>query len=225
MENISSKESNPFYIKKIQFKPGYSSMWRGFRSLLKTSLNISFRYQHQLTKYLLKFNKIIRNRLYYLFEMQLDNILTLSKFFPDRSWSNFFITEGAIFINGAKTKNYLEQVFVNDFIQLAVSCKYYITYRWLMTWQITKKNKFKYRLNKKWNVRHADDKQKSKNLPLWLLKNKNLNEDVPLYSEVDYFTLSCFIITEPFFFNDIDAISFLSKPFSIINLFNWKYIN
>lgn len=215
-----------FSIRKTKFKPGYSTMWRDYRLTLKTLLNLKFQYQHQLTKYLSKLTKMIRHKLYFFFEMQLDNILTLSKIFPDRNWSIFFINEGLIFINGSKILNIFEQLFKNDFVQLVVSIKYYILYRWLVQWQFFKKHKLKNRLTKKLNNKGLpDDKQKSKNLPLWILKNKNTNEDVIKYIEVDYFSLSFFILYEPLFFTEINALSFLSTRYNIINLFNWKYIN
>jgi len=215
-----------FSIKKTKFKPGYPRMWRDYRNTLKILLNLKFRYQQQLTKYLLKFNKIIRNKLYMFFEMQLDNMLTSSKFFPNRDWSIFFIEEGLIFINGFKTSNLFEQLFKNDFIQLVISIKYYILYRWLTHWQFVKKHKFKNKLYKKLNSKNLpDDKQKSKNLPFWVFKSKNANEDVSKYVEVDYFSLSFFILYEPTFFTDINSLSFLSTRWNIITLFNWKYIN
>ena len=225
VHSLTSRDYN-FTIKKTKFKPGYSSMWREYRSTLKISLNLKFRYQQQLTKYLLRFNKIIQNRLYYLFEMQLDNVLTLSKFFPDRSWSIFFINEGLIFVNGYRICNIYEQLFKNDFVQLIVSLKYYIVYRWLLNWQIFKKIKLRKRLNNRINMKNLpDDKQKSRNLPVWILKNKNFNEDVARYLEVDYFSLSFFIVYEPLFITDINPLSFIGTRFNVLNLFNWKYIN
>ena len=225
LKTLNSKNFE-FNIKKTRFKPGYSTMWRDFRTTLKTMLDLKFKYQKKLTKYLLKFNKIIKNRLYFLFEMQLENVVTLSKFFPDKSWSVFFINEGYVFVNNRRTYNIYEQLFKNDFIQLAVSLKYYIIYRWLMNWHIIKKNKLRRRLNSKINAKNLpDDKQKSRNLPIWLIKNKNLKDDVSRYLEVDYVSLSCFILYEPLFFTDINPLTFLSTRFSIINLFNWKYIN
>jgi len=225
LKSLNSLEYG-FSIKKTKFKPGYSSMWRNFRSTLKISLNLKFKYQHQLTKYLLKFNKIIRNKLYLLFEMQLDNILTLSKFFPDRNWSIFFIKEGLVFINGFKVCNIFEQLFKNDFVQLVVSLKYYIIYRWLLNWQVIKKNRFKNKVHKKLSFKNlTEDKQKSKKLPLWILKHKNIREDVTKYLEIDYFSLSFFILYEPLYLTDINPLSFLNVRFNVINLFNWKYIN
>lgn len=225
LKSLNSKNFG-FSIKKTRFKPGYSTMWRNFRTTLKATLDLKFRYQKKLTKYLIKFNKIIKNRLYFLFEMQLENILALTRFFPDRAWTVFFINEGYVFVNNRVILNIHEQLFKNDFIQLSVSLKYYIIYRWLMNWHIVKKNKLRRRLNSKINAKNLpDDKQKSRNLPIWLLKNKNLKEDVSRYLEVDYISLSCFVLYEPLFLTDINPLTFLSTRFSIINLFNWKYIN
>jgi hypothetical protein len=67
-------------------------------------------------------------------------------------------------------------------------------------------------------------KKKSYNIPKWILSNKNLFDDCSNYLEVDYFTLSAFIIYEPFLWSDINFYNLIEQKFSIINLYNWKYI-
>jgi hypothetical protein len=58
-------------IKRIRLKPGYTTQLRNARSALKLTLGLNFRYQHRLTKYLLRFNKFNRFRYILHFEMQL----------------------------------------------------------------------------------------------------------------------------------------------------------
>nr|APW82433.1 rps4 [Laurentiella strenua] len=215
-----------FTIKKIKFKPGYSIIWREAREVFKTSLNLKFRYQKKLTTYLLKFNKIIRNKIYFLFEMQLGNILFNSRLVPDFNWSNLFLENGLVFVNGNGCFNPYTQLYKGDFVQLVVHLKYYIFYRWLLTWMIFKKlrlkNKIAHKLN---NLNLPDDKQRSSTLPLWILTNKNFNEDISKYLEIDYFTLSFFILYEPILIDEINPFNFVQLKFNVINLFNWKYIN
>jgi hypothetical protein len=61
-------------------------------------------------------------------------------------------------------------------------------------------------------------------LPKWILYSKNIIDDVPSFLEVDYFTLSLLVLYEPFNWNDVSNYNLLEQKFSIINLYNWKYI-
>ncbi len=215
-----------FSIKKIKFKPGYSSMWREAREVFKTSLNLKFRYQKKLTNYLLKFNKIIKNKIYFIFEMQLVNIVINTKILPDRPWTDLFLNNALIHVNGYVCFNPFTQLFKSDFVQLIVNLKYYIFYRWLLNWHLLKRIRLKNKISKKINnKKFADDKQRSNIMPLWILTNKNFNEDVSKFLEIDYFTLSAVILYEPILVNEINPYNFIHLRFNVINLFNWKYIN
>lgn len=66
----------------------------------------------------------------------------------------------------------------------------------------------------------SDDKQQSNLMPNWILKNKNLITDVSKFIEVDYFTLSVFVIYEPFNLLDINPYNFISARYGVINLYN-----
>jgi hypothetical protein len=61
-------------------------------------------------------------------------------------------------------------------------------------------------------------------LPKWILHSKNIIDDVPNFLEIDYFTLSLFVLYEPFNWNDVNNYNLIEQKFSIINLYNWKYI-
>jgi hypothetical protein len=69
------------------------------------------------------------------------------------------------------------------------------------------------------------NKQRSRNLPDWILTSRLKSFDIPKYLEVDFFTLSTFILYEPFLFNDLNSISYLESRSEITNMYNWKYIN
>lgn len=67
-------------------------------------------------------------------------------------------------------------------------------------------------------------KQKSRYTPNWIHNVRYDMSDVKNYLEVDYFTLSVFVIYEPFilnhqFINDLPQ----TRP-NIFKLYNWKYI-
>ena len=215
-----------FSIKKIKFKPGYQNIWREARTVLKSTLNLNFRYQARLTTYLLRFNKLVSAKTYLYLETRLNNIILNSKLLTDINMINTFIENGFFFINGFLCLNPFMQVLKNDFIQLVVTMNYYVIYKWISNWLIVKKIRLKNKSKKKLkSFSLADDKQKSFDLPKWISNNKNLFEDCSKFLEIDYFTLSIFCLYEPLQWSDVNSFNFLETRFSIINLYNWKYIN
>jgi ribosomal protein S4 len=200
-------------------------LWRNARATFKSLLNLKFKYQQKLTKYLTQYNKIARFQTFLTIELQLENILFKAKLLPDANAVNLFIDNKLVFVNGACCQNSKYSIFVGDFIQLIVSLKYYILSRWFAHWSIQKKIRLKTKSKKKLNNQSVgDDKQRSNSLPHWILQNKNIINDASRYLEIDYFTLSAFFIYEPFLWNDVDPYSYLTIKFSIVNLYNWKYI-
>ena len=69
-----------------------------------------------------------------------------------------------------------------------------------------------------------DGKQRNFTLPNWLLNVRYWDFDIPKYIEVDYLTLSAFVIYEPFLITDIQVNTFLEENMGVYNMYNWKYI-
>ena len=219
-------DESDFNIKRVRFKPGYMTIWRDVRKVLKDSLSLNFKYQHKLTNFLTKYNKFINFKTYLFLEMKLINVLMKSKLINDNNISNIFLKNNLIYVNGMISNNPNLQIFIGDFIQIIIHLKYYILIKWFLNLNIKKKNKIKNIFRKKNpSSLYSDEKKKSYNIPKWILFNKNLFEDCPSYLESDFFTLSTFIIYEPFMWSDINPYNILDQKFSIINLYNWKYIN
>ena len=219
-------DESDFNIKRVRFKPGYMTIWRDVRKVLKDSLSLNFKYQHKLTNFLTKYNKFINFKTHLFLEMKLINVIMKSKLINDNNISNIFLKNNLIYVNGIITNNPNLQIFVGDFIQLIIHLKYYILIKWFLNINIKKKNKIKNIFRKKTpSTLYSDDKKKSYNIPKWILFNKNLFEDCPNYLESDFFTLSTFVIYEPFLWSDINPYNLLEQKFSIVNLYNWKYIN
>ena len=214
-----------FNIKRIRFKPGYMNMWRDSRNVLKTALNLKFKYQYKLTNYLSKYKKFIKFKTFLFTEMRLFNILIKSRLLNDRALVSSFLDNNLVFLNGAPCSNRNMQIFCGDFVQLIVNLKYYILYRWFNNLTLKKKNKLRIVLKKKnSNFNNSDEKKKSYSFPKWVLFSKNIIDDVSNYLEIDYFTLSIFIIYEPFLWNDLNAYNLIDQRFGVINLYNWKYL-
>lgn len=214
-----------FSIKRIKFKPGYMTMWRSARDTLKSLLDLKFQYQYKLTKYLNKFKKSNRISSALLLEMRLSNVVFKSKILPDANAVDLFINSNLIFVNGVVCRNPNFHLFVGDFIQFVVSTKYYILNRWMLHWAVQKRTRLKLKSKRKITpVSFSDDKQQSNLMPSWILKNKNLVTDCSKFIEVDYFTLSIFVLYEPFNLLDINPYNFMNIRYGVINLYNWKYI-
>ena len=223
-KNIMLENSN-FIIKRVKFKPGYSSLWRNARNSLKTSLSLNFKYQNKLTNYISKYKKFIKFKTFIFVEMSLVNILIRSRFLTDHDSCKFLINNGLIFLNGLICTNPNFQLYVGDFLQLMINVKYYILYKWFANLVIKKKYKMRNLIRKKSKPSFSnEDKKKSYHYPKWILFNKNLTDDVAKFIEIDFFSLSLIILYEPFLWSDLNFYNIIDQKFGIINLYNWKYI-
>ena len=215
-------------IPRVRFKPGYQRIWRQVRSALKVSLNVKFQYQHQLTKYLTKFYHLSSQYLLSYSESTLDKIVVYSQLLPDVSTTELFSSHGFIYVNGSVTTTVNTILIKNDFLQLVVSLWYYIITRWFLNWTNTRIRKFKrlvYRKNKPLQYRiMKNKKQQSYYTPNWIYQTRYDNTDVKPYLEVDFFTLSTFILTDTYiqYYHKIDDMPDLRNSTYI--LYNWKYI-
>lgn len=213
-------------IKRIKFKPGYSRIWRNARKAINNSLNFNLKYQYRLTRELTRLSRTKSNAHIFIKELTLLNLLFNSHFVTDIQLSKLLINSNVVFVNGILSNNDNLSLFKGDFIQIIVSLKYYIIYRWMLNWNKYKRTRLlklaKVKFKKQGMMR---DKQKSTNLPDWVLTSRIKSFDIPKYLEVDYFTLSTFVLYEPFLLNDFNPLSVVDSRIEIFNMYNWKYIN
>jgi len=212
-------------IKRIRFKPGYSRLWRSARSTLKSLLDVNYRYQARLTQYIFRFYRSNRYNKVRYSNLFLGHILTRANFSNDLVTSQTLLQWESVYLNGRIVHSLRTLLFINDFIQLVINVKYYIAYRWIVNWALKKKQRvMKLRFLKYKAGAGKGGKQVSFSLPNWLLGYKDLSFDIPKYLEVDYFTLSVFIVYEPFMYSDLNMSPLVNTKNSIINMYNWKYI-
>jgi len=118
------------------------------------------------------------------------------------------------------------RIFVGDIVQVVISLNYYIIYRWLTNWYFQhtlKLTKYiQYRSNKS---RYDLSKQKSSKYPDWLFRSIGRHSDIPKYLEVDFFTLSSFMIYDPIQSLDQSFVTLLENRERIYDMYNWKFIN
>lgn len=222
----SERESTDLNLKRVRFKPGYMTIWRESRKCLKTSLNLNFKYQYKLTNYLSKYNKFIKFKTFLINEMSLSNLLIKSRIFTETFLIQLIIKNNLVYVNGIINNNSSSQMYVGDFIQILINLKYYIMFKWFLNLSLKKKNRLRKLSRKKATSSFStEDKKRSNSLPKWILFSQNTIDDVSKFLEVDYFTLSIFVIYEPFLWSDINVYNIMNNKFSIINVYNWKYIN
>ena len=222
--------SNPNDIRlpRVRFKPGYQRLWRESRLSLKELLGLKFIYQKQLTKYLIRFYAKASISFFVKNELSLDKVVIYSRILPDLYTYNLFLNSKQIFLNGSTPSQGNTTCVVNDFIQLVVSKWYYVFFRWILNWVVSRFRKTKrliYRkgLSSRYKVLKAR-KQRSFNVPNWIFYSKYDFSDVKPFIEVDYFSLSFFIIYEPYINYYYSQLDFILPNVNIYRLYNWKYI-
>lgn len=225
-KNLNRYTRREVRIKRIKFKPGYSRIWRNARKAINKSLNFNLRYQYRLTRELTRLSRAKHNSHIYIKELTLLNILFNSHFVTDIQLSKLLINSNIVFVNGILSNNENLNLFKGDFIQIIVNLKYYITYRWMLNWNRYKKTRL-LKLAKVKFKKHSimRNKQRSTRIPDWVLTSRLKPFDIPKYLEVDYFTLSTFVLYEPFLLNDFNPLSIVDSRTEILNMYNWKYIN
>lgn len=212
-------------VPRIRFKPGYGRIWRTARRAVQEFLGVSIRYQYRLTPKIQNIYMAARNSSPANLSFNVGTALLSAKLAPD----NWFLTEllnsKTLFLNGINCLSSSTRLFVNDFIQLIVNIKFYITLKWVRGWSVLKRNranKIFYRKVRPF-TRNKTPKL-SRNLPLWFFDLQYSYSDVPKYFELDYFTLSIFVLLNPITVERWAPARTSSFDWNILNMYNWKYI-
>jgi len=219
-DTLSVRNYDP-HIPRIRFKPGHSRIWRRARAGIKEYFEVRFRYQRRLTRFLPHFYSASHVALHKARELQLGSLLLASLFAPDMKTAVEFLDSGLIYLNGIVVSN--EKIFLvkHDLLQILISFKYYILFKWLTNWERTKST----HLNRLAYVSRLKTKRTfRKRLPNWVVRRVSYGYDIPKYLEVDYLTLSTFILYEPFLSNDFNHLFQKFSRGNIYKNYNWKYI-
>ena len=226
------KNRNNFFeevrIPRIRFKPGYQKLWRGFRKALSELISYKYLYQKQLTRYLTRFYRKIHKNYISQEENSIDKILLYSKLLPDMSSLNSFFSNNMIFLNNTKLTNLSIFVYKNDFIQIEISNWYYIFSRWLFKLTKNRSLKFKRLIFKKgMSTKYKlmkQKKQRSNHTPNWIINSRYDFQDIKSFLEVDFMTLSLFIIYDYNYIFYYTPMDLKLINYNIYKMYNWKYI-
>ena len=215
-------------IRRIRFKPGYGRIWRSARVSVKDILGIQVKYQYRLTPILQKQYLYSRNEKIEHLSFTLGYALLSAKFAHDTWVLNSLISNNNVYLNGTVCSNDKIRIFTNDFIQLLINLKYYISLRWLKNWTFRKRNKISKIFYKKIRpgiTRGVTKTPKlSRNLPNYFFNLKYCYSDVPRCFEVDYFSLSLFVIHDQLRFERYLPRQQFRINYFTLNMYNWKYI-
>jgi len=138
-------------IRRIRFKPGYQRIWRHARSALLEIFCLKFQYQKRLTKHLVGQAGYSTPYRVNSLDATLERTLIFSRLVHNLPTSQSMVRDSFIFINTRMAQDAGLLVAPNDFIQVIVSLRYYLTFRWFTNWTILRLRRIRrlvYRKNK-----------------------------------------------------------------------------
>lgn len=217
----------PTFIRKIRFKPGYQRMWRYERNVFKETFKLTHRYQYRLTP---KIQLMYYPTRYVItksskFQLKLSYALVLSRLSSDQWTSDFLIDNKYVYLNGNLVTNGFTMIFPNDFLQLIISLRFYVLHRWLHMLAFQRFNNWLRRYYKTYRIKKQLFKDFTfRSLPDSVLNLQNSFHDVPKIMEVDYFTLSSFVLYSSKEYNLTHPLPINVFRLYVINMYNWKYL-
>ncbi len=215
-------------VPRIKFNPGYQRLWRQFRLALSELINFKYKYQQQITKHIMKFSRKIHQNYFSENENNVLNILSYSGLISDKSTFTLFIKNKLVYLNGLVLQNKSIYIYKNDFIQVEISNWYYIFSRWSLNVTRARNVKFKNLIYKKSAASKykimKQRKQKSHYTPNWIKNVRFDFTDVKPFLEVDFFTLSVFIIYDYNFITYYTPDDINTTRYNLYRIYNWKYI-
>ncbi len=212
-------------IGRIRFKPGYYRIWRLARASAREILGFTSRYQYSLTPKLQRHYFQARSGSQDKLSLTVEFALLTSHLIPDHWSLKELLCSHSVFLNGTSCVNPRLRLFCGDFLQLLINLKYYIALRWLDSWSVLKKTKVSKIFYRKLKPSPTNKAIKTvRKLPHWFFDLQYTHTDIPKYFEVDYFTLSVFLLHDYISFERwLPSRARQLNPL-VINMYNWKYI-
>lgn len=225
LRHLSRPNHKQVRIPRVRFKPGYGRIWREARRSIRELANVPVRYQYRLTPKLhwlyLQDRKLLKPYSY----ASLDYVILSSHLVPD-FWSlREILNNKTLFLNGLIISNPNLKLFINDFIQIVVNLRFYITLKWLRVWSETRQNRVSRIFYSKYRPSATNRNQKFvRRLPSWFFDLKFVYRSIPQIIEVDFFTLSVFVIHDKQVWDLTEPLRGNLYDMSSLNMYNWKYI-
>ncbi len=128
--------------------------------------------------------------------LTLEFLLLSTNLTPDFWIARDLLATGTVFLNGETCLKSETRLFAGDLVQLLVHVKFYTVFKWLKNTTFKRRqrmNKIFYRKLKPSTFNKAI--KTVRNLPTWFFTLDFAFGDVPKCFELDYFTLSVFLIS------------------------------
>lgn len=186
-----------------------------------------FKYQHKLTRYILKFYRFKSLEFVLKTEFNLKNILIKSQLTLNWILTSTLLSLKFVRVNGVCVNNWDAQLFPFDVIQLAISRSYFIYYKWSSLSQKHVFKRFIY-FTKFWRQRQFRPypKQSSYRIPHWVIHMKFRHDSIPPFLEVSLNLLTA-IVLRSYYYNIQFYNSLLLNQtlYSVTRAYNWKFLS
>lgn len=221
---IRKTDRGNFFFKKFFFK----TLLRTRKYLRRFFFFNNKTRQTKITSHISRNNKLmkIHNNNY---ELSVLNVLLRSHFCLSFRDALILIKKGFVYINGLVVTQYNATLLINDFLQLKLSIPMYKYIKFskkflkkkLATFRLNSWKFFKQKLIRQQQQLKPRKRKTPKYLYLFFLFKLN----TPKYLEIDYFSLSIFLLKP--YNNDFCITYFINKFFSyrLFSLYNFKKIN
>ena len=212
-------------VGRIRFKPGYGRIWRSARLEIQPLISVYAKYQYRLTTRLQTYFFSHRHTTSKKIHMVLEDSLIMATFTTDRWVTREFLNSNLVFLNGISCVNPRTVLFMGDLVQMLVNLKFYIARRWIDYWTSLRLNRIQKIFHRK-NKPLGFDRTiyKVRELPEWFYTVRFTYSEVPKIFELDFFTLSFFVVHDRLSNETAFQKRLLRFPNHIVNMYNWKYI-
>lgn len=219
IQHKTLKNPIAFTLRGKWFKIYYTN--RLALAFLINSLNKN---QKQLTKVIKSFLKWkLLNNLRY-FNLSLLTVILISRFGSTNSHTNFLLNLGFVFVNGKNIRNVRYIVKSGDLIQFIFTKTYFLYWNYLINFFNIKSNRIRKYFFNLFKNRYNFFKEQKIRTPVWFLNYFYTNNDVPIYLEIDYLTLTIFCLYLPSKLNDFNHQVYKFLNLHLFRLYNWKYV-
>jgi ribosomal protein S4 len=155
--------------------------------------------------------------------LKIDLVLVRARFALTLGASREMIEASWVYLNSIVVTNLKTTVQRHDFIQMPVTPKYFIYFRWMYSWMLKRKSKLMPRVIMIAEARRSEKPRKVP-YPDWILQSRYTDEDIPNYLEVDFLSMSIAVLTLPLRADEFDPYLISHLNVYTPKMLNWKYI-
>lgn len=178
-----------------------------------------------VTRYCKNFNRFSLSGLNLLLslELKLTNVLLRIKFAYLLNDAEDMVRSGLIYVNGLVCSNINYIVKKYDRIQFILAKNTHLQHRQLLSFVSNSYNKLKPYVYSKLNTHLLSEKMRGNFKAVWPYKTIWSKLDIPKYYEVDYLTMTAFVLYTPFHIKDFFPYYLTYFKFMTARSYNWRF--